>query len=121
VLACCAHTCYNKFNSNSSKAANMYTLSYATATHCAQQAALAAQALQQQVPAQFTVSIAQNTVEGVLYHCVTAQQLFSDYDAAVACFSDTVQQYCAAVAQHIDDEDYPHSCYVLDEDGGACY
>jgi len=99
----------------------MYTLSYATATPCAQQAAQAALALQPQVTAAFSVSITQNTVEGVLYHIVNVLRNFKQYDAAVHCFDNTVAQYCATVAQYIDEEEYPPSCYVLDEEGGACY
>jgi hypothetical protein len=99
----------------------MYTLSYASATHCAQQAQQAALALQQQVTSAFTVTVKQKTVQNVLYHIVSVTRKFVNYDAAVRCFSNTVQQYCATVAQYIDDEEYPASCYVLDTDGGACY
>lgn len=96
----------------------MFTLQYSTATHCAQQAQQAAAALQQQVTAAYTVTLAKQANN---YYTVTVTRMFTCYNSAVATFNNTVQQYCATVAQYIDNEDYPASCYVLDAQGGAAY
>ena len=96
----------------------MFTLQYSTATHCAAQAQQAFAALQQQATAAYTVTLAQQANN---YYTVTVTRLFTCYNSAVATFNNTVQQYCATVAQYIDDEDYPASCYVLDASNNAVY
>ena len=96
----------------------MYILSYSNITHCAQQAQQAAAALQQQVTAAYTVTVTQQTNS---YYAVIVERVFKNKQCAINVFNNTVAQYCEVVAQYIDDEDYPASCYVFDEDWEAVY
>ena len=96
----------------------MFTVSYNTVTDNADAAQNAAVALLQHFAKDFAITVVQQT--NMLYS-VTVTQTANCYTKAVATFNNTVQQYCATVAQHIDDEDYPASCYVLDSEGHAVY
>ena len=96
----------------------MFNVSFSTVTDNADAAQKAAVALQQHATDDCKITVAK---QDNMFYSVTQERLTNCYTTAVKLFNDTVQQFCETVAEYIDDEEYPASCYVFDAEGHDVY
>lgn len=95
----------------------MYKLQHSVTTNTATQAqAMLAQ--MQHTFKHYTLKAEQHNDE---LYTVTLLRKFNKYNKAVKHFNATVQQFCNVAAQHVDDEQHPPSCYVINNEGHAVY